>query len=183
MSREHWITGAFLVLLIVAAFTAHAGAITISSKDTVEISTKDTKDATTWEKLESGSVGSVTLTKATSVKLTLTLEKEKVEPVVQVWPGADLVVSANYAGGDADVVQVGKERIEGYYSYGKSTIYPWGFYWCIHLGEKPMLVYSEFSGKKTWYNPISQKTIDSLNAAIEKGELPDISIIQAAVGA
>lgn len=179
-----WLTLAFLALLIFAALTAHAGALTISSSDTVEVATKDSKDATTWEKLEAGSIGSVELAKPTAMRITLTAEKEKVEPVVQVNPGADLVVKANYAGGDIDYVQVGKDKIEGYSTYGKSSTYPWGIYWCIHdIGGKPMLVYAEFSGRKVWYAPVGQKTIDSLTATLEKGEMPDIAIIQAAVGA
>lgn len=184
MDDTKLITGVFLLVVVIAALTAHAGAITISSKDNVSIATKEAKDATTWNNLASGDLGSYTLSKVSSLKFILTSEKEKVEPVVQVWPGSDLIVSANYVGGDADIVQVGKDRIEGYYTYGKSSAYPWGIYWSIHdINGKPVLVYSEFSGKKTWYNPISQKTIDSLNAAIERGELPDISIVQAAVGA
>jgi len=179
MNRTHWITVGFLVVVIFAAFTAHVGAITISSKDTVEISTKS---ASGWDKLSSGDLSAKTITNAEPVKITITSGKEKVEPILQLNPSASLVVKANYQGKEISIVQASKTRIEGYYSYGKSITYPWGFYWCVHLGEKPMLIYSEFSGKKTWYNPISQKTIDSLNTAIEKGELPDISIIQAAVG-
>lgn len=180
-----WLTLAFLALLIFAALTAHAGALTITSSDSVEVATKDSKDATTWAKLEGGSIGSVELAKPTAVKITLTAEKEKVEPVVQVWPAADsLVVQANYAGGEVDVALVGKSRIEAYYSYGKSSTYPWGVYWCVNdIGGKPMLVYSEFAGRKVWYAPVGQKTVDMLTASLDKGELPDISIIHAAVGA
>lgn len=185
-----WLTLAFLALLIFAALTAHAGALTISSSDSVEVSTKSVSG---WDKLSSGDLSTKTITKAEPVKLTITSEKEKVEPVVQkekvepvvqVNPGADLVVKANYAGGDIDYVQVGKDKIEGYSTYGKSSTYPWGIYWCIHdIGGKPMLVYAEFSGRKVWYAPVGQKTIDSLTATLEKGEMPDIAIIQAAVGA
>lgn len=176
-----WLTLAFLALLIFAALTAHAGALTISSSDSVEVSTKSVSG---WDKLSSGGLSTKTITKAEPVKLTITSEKEKVEPVVQVNPGADLVVKANYAGGDIDYVQVGKDKIEGYSTYGKSSTYPWGIYWCIHdIGGKPMLVYAEFSGRKVWYAPVGQKTIGALTASLEKGELPDISIIQAAVGA
>jgi len=180
-----WITVVFLVLLFIAALTAHTAALTITTSDTVEISTKDSKDATTWEKLQSGDVASVTLAKPTAVKLTITgaTEKDKVEPMVLIQPGMDLVVKANYAGSEVDVVQVGKASIEGYYSYGKSSTYPWGIYWCIHdIGGKPVLVYSEFSGRKVWYAPVGTKTVDALMTTLEKGELPDISIIQAAVG-
>jgi hypothetical protein len=182
-----WITIAFLVVLAIAAFTAHAGALTISSSDTVEVSTKDSKDATTWEKMQAGDVASVTLAKPTTIKLTVTgaMENDKVEPVVQVWPSTSkVVVKPNYAGSEVDVVLVGTDRIEGYYSYGKSATYPWGFYWCIHdINGKPFVVYSEFSGRRVWYNFIGQKSVDELTATLEKGELPDISIIQAAVGA
>jgi len=181
-----WLTLAFLALLIFAALTAHAGALTITSSDTVEVSIKDSKDATTWEKMQAGDVASVTLAKPTTVKLTVTgeVEKEKIEPVVQVQPGMDLVIKADYAASEISVVQIGKDRIEGYYSYGKSSTYPWGFYWCIHdIGGKPFVVYSEFSGQKVWYNYIGQKSVDALTAILERGELPDISIIQAAVGA
>lgn len=173
-----------LSLLIIAALTAHAGALTITTSDSVEVATKDSKDATTWAKLEEGSIGSVELAKPTAVKLTLTAEKEKVEPVVQVWPAADsLVVQANYAGGEVDVALVGKSRIEAYYSYGKSSTYPWGIYWCVNdIGGKPMLVYSEFAGRKVWFAPVGQKTVDTLTTSLEKGELPDLSIIHAAVG-
>lgn len=180
MDDTKLITWIFVVIVIIAAFTAHAAALTISTSDTVEISTKS---GTGWDKLSSGDLSAKTITKAEPVKLTLTSEKEKLEPVLQINPDASLLVKANYQGKEISIVQASKTRIEGYYSYGKSTTYPWGFYWCVHLGEKPMLIYSEFSKRSTWYNPISQKTIDSLNAAIEKGELPDISIIQAAVGA
>jgi hypothetical protein len=105
--------------------------------------------------------------------------------VVQVWPSTSkVVVKPNYAGSEVDVVLVGTDRIEGYYSYGKSSTYPWGIYWCVHdIGGKPMVVYSEFSGRKVWYTPIGTTTVDSLTAILEKGKLPDISIIQAAVGA
>lgn len=181
--RRYWVTAAFLVLLVVAALTAHAAALTITSSATVEVATKDVKDATTWEKLQSGDVASVELAKPTTVKLTLTSEREKVEPVILVNAGADIVIKADYTGKEVDVVQVSKSSIEGYYSYGKSSTYPWGIYWCVHdIGGKPMLVYSEFSGRRVWYNPIGQKTIDALTASLEKGELPDISIIQAVVG-
>jgi hypothetical protein len=181
MRSSSWV---FVVIVVIAAFTAHAAALTISSSDTVEVSTKDSKDATTWEKMQAGDVATVTLAKPTSVKLTITSEKEKIEPVVQVQPGMDLVVGADYKASEISVVQVGKDRIEGYYSYGKSSTYPWGFYWCIHdIGGKPFVVYSEFSGRKVWYNFIGQKSVDALTATLERGELPDISIIQAAVGA
>ena len=173
-------TGLFLIILIIAAFTAHAGALTISSSDTIELSTKSSSG---WDKLSSGDISTKTITKAEPVKLTFTSGKEKLEPVIQINPDASLLVKADYTAKEVFVVQASKSRIEGYYSYGKSTTYPWGFYWCVHLGEKPMLIYSEFSKRSTWYNPISQKTIDSLNAAIGKGELPDITIIQQAVGA
>jgi hypothetical protein len=181
-----WITVVFLVLLFIAALTAHTAALTITTSDTVEISTKDSKDATTWEKMQTGDVASVELAKPTAVKLLITgaTEKEQVEPVVQVQPGMDLVIKADYAASEISVVQIGKDRIEGYYSYGKSSTYPWGFYWCIHdIGGKPFVVYSEFSGQKVWYNYIGQKSVDALTAILERGELPDISIIQAAVGA
>lgn len=176
-----WLTLAFLALLIFAALTAHAGALTISSSDSVEVSTKSVSG---WDKLASGDISAKTVTRAEPVKLTLTNEKEKLEPVVQVNPGADLVVKANYAGGDVDLVQVAKDKIEGYSTYGKSSSHPWGIYWCIHdIGGKPMLVYAEFSGRKVWYAPVGKKTIDSLTATLDKGELPDITVIQAAVGA
>jgi len=183
-NSRHWVTAAFLVLLFIAALTAHTAALTITTSDTVEISTKDSKDATTWEKMQTGDVASVELVKPTAVKLTITgAEKEKVEPVVLIQPGMDLVVKANYEGSEVDVVQVGKASIEGYYSYGKSSLYPWGIYWCIHdIGGKPVLVYSEFSGRKVWYAPIGTKIVDALTTTLEKGELPDISIIQEAVG-
>lgn len=181
INKEKWILVAFLTLLLFAALTAHAGALTISSSDTVELSTKG---ASGWDKLSSGDLSTKAITKAEPVKITLTSGKEKVEPIIQMNPGADLVISANYAGGDVDVVQVGKDRIEGYYTYGKSSTYPWGIYWCVNdIGGKPMLVYSEFSKRSVWYAPIGQKTIDGLVASLGKGELPDISIIQAAVGA
>ena len=183
MIREHWITGAFLVLLIVAAFTAHAGAITISSKDNVSIATKEAKDATTWVSMEQGDIASVSFTAHQTVKILLSLGKEKVEPIVQINPGADLVVSANYAGGDADIVQVGKERIEGYYSYGKSSTYPWGIYWAINdIGGKPMLVYAEFSKRSTYYIPISYDSVAELKGQIEKGEIPSLVTVQKVVG-
>lgn len=177
MRSSRWVV---LVVLLIAALTAHAAALTITTSDTVELSTKGESG---WDKLSSGDISTKTVTKAEPVKLTFTGEKEKLEPILQLNPSASLVVKADYAAKEVSVVQVSKSRIEGYYSYGKSTTYPWGFYWCVHLGERPMLIYSEFSKRSTWYNPISQKTIDSLNAAIEKGELPDISIIQEAVGA
>ena len=85
---------------------------------------------------------------------------------------------------NTDIVQYSFDYIEGYYTYGKSSTYPWGIYWCIHdIGGKPMLVYAEFSGRKVWYAPVGQKTVDMLTASLDKGELPDISIIHAAVGA
>ena len=177
-----WLTLAFLALIAIAALTAHAGALTITSSDSVEVSTKSVSG---WDKLSSGDLSAKTITKAEPVKLTITSEKEKVEPVVQVWPDADrVVVKANYAGGDVEYVQASKDKIEGYSTYGKSSTYPWGIYWCIHdIGGKPMLVYAEFSGRKVWYAPVEQKTIDTLIATLDKGELPDITIIQAAVGA
>lgn len=177
-------TALFILVVIFAALTAQAGAITITSKDTVAISTKDAKDATTWEKLEAGSVGSVTLSKPTTAKLTLTSGKEKVEPVVQLNPGADLVVSANYAGGDADIVQVGKDRIEGYYTYGKSSAYPWGIYWSIYdVSGKPILILSEFSKRSVWYAPISSENVEEIQGILGNGEMPDISLLQKVVGA
>lgn len=185
-ATDKWVTLGFLMLLFFAALTAHTGALTITSSDTVSVSTKDTKGTTSWTALAAGDIASVELAKPTAVKLTLTSAtdaKQKVEPVIQVNTDADLVVQADYAAKEIRVVQVGKDRIEGYYSYGKSSTYPWGFYWCVHLGEKPLMVYSEFSGRKVWYNYVGQKTVDTLTATIEKGELPDISIIQAAVGA
>lgn len=180
-ATDKWVTLGFLMLLVFAALTAHAGALTITTSDTVEISTKSVSG---WDKLASGDISAKTVTKAEPVKLTLTNEKEKLESVVQVNPGADLVVKANYAGGDVDLVQTSKDKIEGYSTYGKSSTYPWGIYWCVHdIGGKPMLVYAEFSGRKVWYAPVGQKTIDTLIATLEKGEIPDITIIQAAVGA
>lgn len=182
--KEKWILILFLTLMIFAALTAHATAITITSKDNVSIETKDAKDATTWEKIESGSIGSVTLAKATSVKLTLTNEKEKIEPVIQLNPGADILVSANYQGGDANIVQVGKGRIEGYYTYGKSSHYPWGIYWCINdINGKPVLILSEFSKRSVWYAPISSESVEEIRAILNKGEMPDISLLQKVVGA
>lgn len=181
MSRTHWITGAFLVLLIVAAFTAHAGALTITTSDTVELSTKG---ASGWDKLSSGDLSTKAITKAEPVKITLTSGKEKVEPIIQMNPGADLVISANYVGGDVDVVQVGKDKIEGYYSYGKSSAYPWGIYWCIHdIGGKPMIVFSEFSKRSVWYSPISSDKAEEIAAILNKGDIPDITLIQEAAGA
>ena len=183
MNRTHWITVGFLVVVIFAAFTAHVGAITISSKDTVEISTKDTKDATTWVSMEQGDIASVSFTAHQTVKILLSLGKEKVEPIVQINPGADLVVSANYAGGDADIVQVGKERIEGYYTYGKSSTYPWGIYWSINnINGKPVLVLSEFYKRSVWYAPISSESVEEIRVILNKGEMPDVSLLQKVVG-
>ena len=177
-------TGLFLIILIIAAFTAHAGALTITSKDTVSIATKDAKDATTWASVETGDIQSTSLFGAVTVKLTLTSEKEKIEPIVQINPGSDLVVAANYIGGDAQIVQVGKDRIEGYYTYGKSSTYPWGVYWSIHdLNGKPMIVFSEFSKRSVWFSPISSEQVDEITAILNKGEIPDIVTIQKAAGA
>lgn len=180
-------TGLFLIILIIAAFTAHAGALTITSKDTVSIATKDAKDATSWQKLESGDVATIAFTKPEAVKLTLSSavdEKQKVEPVVQINPGASLVMEGNYAGGDAEIVQVGKDKIEGYYSYGKSSTYPWGIYWCIHdVGGKPVIVFSEFSKRSVWYSPISSDKVEEIAAILNKGDIPDIKMIQEAAGA
>lgn len=177
-------TGLFLIVIIFAAFTAHAGAITISSTDTVSIATKDSKDATTWNSLASGDVGSYTLSKVSTLKFILTSEKEKVEPVVQVWPSSDIVIKANYAGGDAQIVQVGKDKIEAYYTYGKSSTYPWGVYWSIHdLNGKPMIVFSEFSKRSVWFSPISSEQVDEITAILNKGEIPDVTLVQKAVGA
>jgi hypothetical protein len=177
-------TGIFLALLIIAAFTAHAGALTVTSKDSVSISIKDSKDATAWNTLASGDMGSYTLSKVSTLKFILTSEKEKVEPVVQVWPSSDIVIKANYAGGDAQIVQVGKGKIEGYYSYGKSSAYPWGIYWCIHdVGGKPVIIFSEFSKRSVWYSPVSSDTVEEIAAILNKGDIPDITLIQKAAGA
>ena len=177
-------TGIFLIVLIVAAFTAHAGALTITSKDTVTIATKDVKDATTWNSLASGDVESYTLSKVSTLKFILTSEKERVEPVVQVWPSSDIVIKANYAGGDTQTVQYDKNKIEGYYSYGKSSRYPWGIYWCIHdLNGKPMIVFSEFSKRSVWFSPISSEQVSEITAILNKGEIPDITLVQKAAGA
>jgi hypothetical protein len=179
-------TGIFLALLIFAAFTAHAGALTISSKDTVNIATKDAKDAVTWVDLSQGDIASVSFTSAQTVKISVVgaLKDQKIEPVVQINPGASLVVSANYAGGDAQIVQVGKNKIEGYYSYGKSSTYPWGIYWCIHdVGGKPVIIFSEFSKRSVWYSPVSSDTVEEIAAILNKGDIPDITLIQKAAGA
>ena len=184
MDDTRLVTGIFLAVIIIAALTAHAGAIMISSTDTVSIATKDSKDATTWNSLASGDVGSYTLSKVSTLKFILTSEKEKVEPVVQVWPSSDIVIKANYAGGDAQIVQVGKDRIEGYYTYGKSNTYPWAIYWCIHdLNGKPVIVFSEFSKRSVWYSPISSDKVDEITVILNKGEIPDITLVQKAAGA
>lgn len=184
INREKWILVGALTLLIFAALTAHAGALTITSRDTVSISTKDAKDATTWASVETGDIQSTSLFGAVTVKLTLTSEKQKIEPIVQVNPGANLVVQANYVGGDAQIVQVGKNKIEGYYSYGKSSTYPWGIYWCIHdVGGKPMIVFSEFSKRSVWYSPISSNSVEEIAAILNKGTIPDITLVQKAAGA
>ena len=180
-------TGLFLIILIIAAFTAHAGALTISSKDAVNIATKDAKDSTAWQKLEIGGIAGMAFTEPEAVRITLTStadEKQKIEPIVQLNPGASLVVEGNYAGGDAQIVQVGKDKIEGYYSYGKSSAYPWGVYWCIHdLNGKPMIVFSEFSKRSVWFSPISSDKVDEIAGILNKGEVPDIAMIQQAAGA
>lgn len=179
-----WLTLAFLALLIFAALTAHAAALTISSKDTVEIAMLVDMNKTNWEKMETGDIADVRIDKPTIAKITLTSEKQKIEPVVQINPGASLVVSANYAGGDADIVQVGKDKIEGYYSYGKSSTYPWGIYWCIHdVGGKPMIVFSEFSKRSVWYSPISSDQVEEITGILNNGEIPDVITIQKAAGA
>jgi hypothetical protein len=180
-------TGIFLALLIIAAFTAHAGALTVTSKDTVDISILIDMNKSSWEKMESGDVATVEIAKPTTAKISLSSvvdAKKKVEPVVQINPGASLVVEANYAGGDAQFVQVGKNKIEGYYSYGKSSAYPWGIYWCIHdVGGKPMIVFSEFSKRSVWYSPVSSDTVEEIAAILNKGDIPDITLIQKAAGA
>ena len=181
-------TGIFLALLIIAAFTAHAGALTISSsKDAVNIATKDAKDSTAWQKLEIGGIAGMAFTEPEAVRITLTStadEKQKIEPIVQLNPGASLVVEGNYAGGDAQIVQVGKDKIEGYYSYGKSSPYPWGIYWCIHdVGGKPVIIFSEFSKRSVWYSPVSSDTVEEIAAILNKGDIPDITLIQKAAGA
>lgn len=177
-------TGLFLIVLIIAAFTAHAGALTISSKDTVSIATKDAKDTNTWNNLASGDITSVKFTEPKAVKLSISSDKEKIEPVILLNPDSDLVVQANYAGGDAQIVQVGKDKIEGYYSYGKSSAYPWGVYWCIHeVGGKPVIVFSEFSKRSVWFSPISSDKVGEITATLNKGELPDIILLQEAAGA
>lgn len=186
INREKWILVGALTLLIFAALTAHAGALTITSKDTVTIATKDSKDAVTWVDLAQGDIASVSFTSAQTVKISVVgaLKDQKVEPIVQVNPGASLVMEGNYAGGDAQIVQVGKDKIEGYYSYGKSSAYPWGIYWCIHdVGGKPMIVFSEFSKRSVWFSPISSDKVDEIAGILNKGEVPDLSLIQEAAGA
>jgi hypothetical protein len=59
--RRHWVTAAFLALLIIAALTAHTAALTITTSDTVELSTKGESG---WDKLSSGDLSTKTITKA-----------------------------------------------------------------------------------------------------------------------
>jgi hypothetical protein len=177
---EKWVTVGFFSLLILAALTAHGGALSITSSDTVGLSTRA---GDTWSKLESGDIAGTALMVPTAVKLTVSQEKETLEPIIQILPGADLVVAADYSGRTVDVVQVRSDRIEGYYSYGKSNTYPWGFYWCVYdLKGKPFVVYSEFSTRSVWYNYISAENVGKLNDAINMGACPDIGIIQRMVG-
>ena len=186
MDDTKLITGIFMIVVVIAAFTAHAGALTITSKDTVSIATKSMINPTTWIDLAQGDIAKVSITSAQTVKISMVgaLKDQKVEPIVQVNPGASLVVEANYAGGDAEIVQVGKDKIEGYYSYGKSSTYPWGIYWCIHdIGGKPMIVFSEFSKRSVWYSPISPEQVEEITAILNKGEIPDITLVQKAAGA
>lgn len=164
----------------------YSNALTITSVDNVDISTKDSKNATSWDKLESGSIADLSITKPTSIKLTVSdpMEKEKIESIIQISSNPDIIVKADEKYETVNVISIEKDRIEAYYSYGKSSTYPWGIYWCVNdIGGKPVLIYSEFSGRKVWFAPIGQKTIDTLTASLEKGELPDITVIQAAVGA
>jgi hypothetical protein len=184
--QDRFVHVLFLSVVVIAAITAHAGALTITTKDTVSIATKSMINPTTWVDLAQGDIAGVSFTAAQTVKIGLVgaLKDQKVEPIVQINPGASLVVSANHAGGDAEIVQVGKDKIEGYYSYGKSSTYPWGIYWCIHdIGGKPMIVFSEFSKRSVWYSPISSDKAEEIAAILNKGDIPDITLIQEAAGA
>lgn len=176
-----------LVLLIISVFTAHTMALSVLSLDKVDISILIDMNKSSWEKMESGDVATVEIAKPTTAKISLSSvvdAKKKVEPVVQINPGASLVVEGNYAGGDSQIVQVGKDKIEGYYSYGKSSAYPWGIYWCIHdISGKPMIVFSEFSKRSVWYSPISSAQVEEIAAILNKGTIPDITLIQKAAGA
>ena len=175
----------FFLIICLSVLVICTSALTITSVDTVDVSTKDSKNSTSWDKVESGNLVDLNILKPTSVKLTVSdsLAKEKVEPIIQVSSDSDILVKADEKYETVNIIISDKSRIEGYYTYGKNNTYPWGIYWCIHnIGEKPILVYSEFSGRKVWYAPVGTKAVESLTATLEKGELPDISIIQEAVG-
>lgn len=153
-------------LVIMLCCVANVGAVSVFSN--VDVSVSDMSDNTVS--------GDVYKTQT----LKITFDKSK-DIFYQVMPHTTIVSDIK---NDVNIVQITSNTMEGYYSYGKSSAYPWGIYWCIHdIGGKPTMVYSEFSGRKVWYASIGQKTVDTLMVSLEKGELPDISIIHAAVGA
>lgn len=46
-----------------------------------------------------------------------------------------------------------------------------------------MIVFSEFSKRSVWYSPISSDKAEEIAAILNKGDIPDITLIQEAAGA
>lgn len=162
----------FALIILVVIF-AHVGAFNIFSADKEDISILVDANKFTWEKIRDDSI----VSKVSSVKLSD-------NKILQVSPDSKLYISKDTDKNTVSYANKFSDRIEGYYSYGKSSAYPWGIYWCIHdLNGKPMIVFSEFSKRSVWFSPISSDKVGEITATLNKGELPDIILLQEAAGA
>lgn len=156
---------AIICICIFALIVSPAMCVDIHTRGEVQI--KDT-----YDKVVSGDISGIT---------TLKLSLSGSEKTYQYNAGNTVVIDATDEK-DIHTAQVSPNRIEGYYTYAKSNSYPWGVYWCIHnYNAKPVLVYSEFSGRKVWYAPISTATVEKILADVEGGNIPDILTIQKVV--
>jgi (2Fe-2S) ferredoxin len=46
-----------------------------------------------------------------------------------------------------------------------------------------VIIFSEFSKRSVWYSPVSSDTVEEIAAILNKGDIPDITMIQKAAGA
>lgn len=103
---------------------------------------------------------------------------KEVSSRVQVLPYVDIVANVNQGDKTISFVQYKKGYYEGYYSYGRSSSFPWGIYWRIETKDY-LFIYADFQKRSTYVIPIGKEQFEKVfYTPISSGKLPSVIDVQ-----
>jgi len=182
-----------LVVIIIFFVTGIAGA-----NQTIGEITKDITKVPTKEPIEIADKpvyiekGDTNVTKPEPVKINIISEDKKSSwnTTICAYPNTKYLVESFKATKTVDFVAIPDARdgveyplYEAYYTYGKSSLEPWGTYWRVissnvTQGKYVEMIYADFKTKTVKKVQLTPIEWDYVNKDIDAGVIPDLTLLK-----